>query len=352
MAVTQVPIAAVEPLAHRSRAVRPFVAVLVGATCTAAFVVVQLVVERWAYAPLAPPPGAPAPHFDVVWPIVRSELAGDVARFLGLALIGYALVWVGRRRWFWLPAVVYSITPLVLGWGDESCGLSGRTLAAVGSGWRSGSGCDGTTPASVGPVVFELGLVLLPAGAAALAGFGRREERRVPSARTVATTGLAVFASWAVVWAWPLSGHAPNPFHPHLLVVLPLIAFGGLLGTCRPSLAWTLPLAGVLLATGWAPIVAASGRSFAGGGWSEVVSSLPSTWPALAVPVIAASGGGIARVFVGMSARPLVGLVALNALNLVDATLTAFAVRSEGRSNRTRSSGSSASPRRSSWSAR
>ena len=66
-----------------------------------------------------------------------------------------------------------------------------------------------------------------------------------------------------------------------------MVAFGLLLATLRPRIAWTLPGVAVLVATGWASLVFA-GPGFSGTGWAGVASSLPYTAPFLALPVFAA----------------------------------------------------------------
>jgi len=128
----------------------------------------QFFVERRAGSSWATPPGG-ARHFDVEWSTIRYQFAGDMARFLGLSLAGMALVFRGRRRVFWIPAVAYMCAPLLFGWGDRNCELLGRLPAAVGEGWRSfGSGCDSGVAAGWGPAVVELALVLAPAVALAM----------------------------------------------------------------------------------------------------------------------------------------------------------------------------------------
>jgi hypothetical protein len=318
------------------RARWPWVA---GALACLAFALLQFFVERRAFSSWVTPPGG-ARHFEVDWPTIRYEFAGDLARYLGLSLAGITLVFRGRRKLFWVPAVAYVGAPLLFGWGDHNCELLGRLPAAVGEGWRPfSSGCDSSVAAGWGPAMLELALVLVPAVALAMMirsgsvassrrAFAPASEKEL-TAFQIASLVLAGFAVWALLWAWQLAGTRPSPFLPQLPKVLALVAFGVLLATLRPRIAWTLPAAAVLLATGWASLLV-FGAGFSGTGWAEVASSLPYTAPFLALPVFAAMWEPVARGFHALADKPRRALLLLNTLNVVDAMFTALAVRTEG----------------------
>lgn len=148
----------------------------------------------------------------------------------------------------------------------------------------------------------------------------------VPRLAGLALTGFAV---WAVLWAWELAGTRPSPFLPQLPKVLSLLAFGVLLATLRPRIAWTLLAVAGLLATSWLSLTFA-GAGFSGTGWAGFVSSLPYSLPFLALPVLAASWDPLARGLEALVERPGRAAVLLNALNIADALFTALAVRAEG----------------------
>jgi hypothetical protein len=145
------------------------------------------------------------------------------------------------------------------------------------------------------------------------------------TASRVISVAFAGFAVWALLWAWQLAGTRPSPFIPQLPKVLPLVAFGFLLASLRPRIAWTLPAVAALLATGWASLLVL-GAGFSGIGWAEVASSLPF----LALPVFAAMWEPLARGLHALADKPRRALLILNVLNVVDAVFTAFAVRTEG----------------------
>jgi hypothetical protein len=316
----------------RRRARWPWVA---GALAYLAFALLQLFVERRAFSSWVTPPGG-ARHFEVDWPTIRHEFAGDLARYLGLSLAGITLVFRGRRKLFWAPAVAYVGAPLLFGWGDHNCELLGRIPAAVGEGWRPfSSGCDSSVAAGWGPAVLELTLVLVPALAFAIAmrsrsiavweGGNRSGEQEGADCIPSHLRRVRGFAVWALLWAWQLAGTRPSPFIPQLPKVLPLVAFGFLLASLRPRIAWTLPAVAALLATGWASLLVL-GAGFSGIGWAEVASSLPF----LALPVFAAMWEPLARGLHALADKPRRALLVLNVLNVVDAVFTAFAVRTEG----------------------
>ncbi len=307
-----------------------------------AFAALQFFVERGANSALVGPPGGAVTHFEVDWPTVRYQLAGDVARFLGLGLAGITLALRGRRRVFWIPAASYVTAPRLIGWGESNCQVLGRLPAAIGAGWRPASaGCDSAAAAGWGPALLGLALVLLPAIVLVATRRPRSSEpffavpttsnSSTPTLSQVATIGVAGFGVWATLWAWQLAGTRPSPFIPHMPNVIPLLAFGLLLGTLRPRLAWTLPVTAILLSTYW-PHIPLPGLGFrmSDSLWQTFVSSLPSSWPYLALPVLAASWKPAARALEALAERPRQAVVLLNVLNVIDALFTSFAVRSEG----------------------
>lgn len=310
-----------------------------GALACIGFSVLQFLIEFRAHSSWVTLPGGTR-HFDVDWPTFRYEFVGDLARYLGLSLAGITLVFRGRRKLFWVPAAVYVGAPLLFGWGDHNCELLGRLPAAVGEGWRPfSSGCDSSVAAGWGPAMLELALVLVPALVFATvtrtrsAPSWRRalapiNEKELMAFRIV-SLAFAGFAVWALLWAWQLAGSRPSPFLPQLPKVMPLVAFGFLLASLQPRVAWTLPAVTALLATGWASLLFA-GAGFSGTGWAGVASSFPYTAPFLALPVLAAMWQPLARGLRGLAERPRRALLLVNALNVVDAMFTAFAVRTEG----------------------
>src|SRR5436190_10777923 len=95
------------------------------------------------------------------WRIARVYLAQDLSRFLGLTLCGVVLVLAGRRPVFWVPAVAFLLTSVVLGWSDADCQSFSHLPAAVGIGWGGNSpGCGSDLASAWGPALMDLALVL------------------------------------------------------------------------------------------------------------------------------------------------------------------------------------------------
>lgn len=307
--------------------------------CLAAFTVLQFFVERRAHSSWVSLPGG-ARDVEVDWSMVRYQFAGDVGRFLGLSLAGMALVIRGRRKIFWSPVVAYSVAPLLLlSWGGD-CERLWSIPASIGAGWTPlGLGCDSIARSTWGPAVLDVILVLVPAFVLAWSTKGRAGAASSgpltstlsgsPTPFQLASLGFAGFAAGALLWSWQLAGVVPSSVSTQLATLLPLLVFGVLLASLRPTLAWTLPVAGALLATNWMSLLVA-GAGFSGTGWQGVVSSIPYSWPFLVLPVVAASWAPVARGLNTLANRPRRAFVLLNGLNIIDAALTTFAVRAEG----------------------
>lgn len=315
---------------------------MVGTAAFIAFAAIQFVMERRVYSYRVRPPDASPAFFVVDWNTIRYVLAGDVSRFLALSITAMALLIHKRSRFFWLPAVAYTAGPLLLGWGDTDCQVTGRIPAAVGEGWRSlSAGCPSAIAAGWGPALLDLVLVLAPAITLAIVmrlrplGPGRPSRSSSPAhpaiAFRVASWALVGFAVWATLWAWHLAGAMPTPLSAQLPKILPLLAFAVLLGTLSPRVAWTLPVVASLLATDSLRIpLLGFGARLSTSLWETFVSSLTSSWPFVLLPILVASRDALARGMEGLARSPMKALLVVNLLNLVDAGFTSFAVRSEG----------------------
>jgi len=67
-----------------------------------------------------------------------------------------------------------------------------------------------------------------------------------------------------------------------------------------------------------------------GGTWNNFLQDLPQTWPYLATPLIAAGWRPLASAIVWLAEECRVALVLVNLLNVSDALLTRYAMRTEG----------------------
>ena len=308
---------------------RPWV-VWVTALCTfAAFSLIQLHAELAANTNWIGPPGGVATQKQVYWGSFWYHLTGDLARFLGLSLACFLLVIRGRRRTYALPALSYVLAPLLLGWRDTDCEFTGRTLQAIGSGWVRTFGCMSATASGVFLALLELGLVLLPV---VLFAVRRRKAHAValdesvdsPRLFDIAGIAFAVFAVWVLKWGWETSGLIPGPFHGVLIVALPLAVFGFAVGSLRPR--WASALFGVTVLLAAEQLQLTVPRQ----NWGNVVQSLQQTWPFLAIPVVAAAWCPIARVLNWLGNKSKEALILFNILNIADALLTRYAVKTEG----------------------
>ena len=100
--------------------------------------------------------------------------------------------------------------------------------------------------------------------------------------------------------------------------MLPLFAFGLLLGTQRRALLWAAAAVPVVVQIDWFSVAYPSS--------SPVVQTVLSTLPFVGVTALGVAPGPLARVLDRLRTTPLSALVLLNVLNVADAVLTWMAV--------------------------
>lgn len=179
----------------------------------------------------------------------------DLARFLGFALMGIALVGVGRTwRLAALPVLVYAAGPLVTGFpcgpvypGWYSLQAAGHVVA-IGSNWVAVQRWCVPQAAPLFGVFVDLALVLLPTLVLASATRGRRESgaarRSYSLILRTAVVGTCLAIGLAVTVALSTT---PLGVRASMGIVLPVFLFGALLGLDGSRWVWALVAVPALL---------------------------------------------------------------------------------------------------------
>jgi hypothetical protein len=273
------------------------------------------------------------PHFasDVagsIWP----DILFGTGRFCGVMVAGLVLVAVGRRRTYALPAVAWFL--LSLAHGPDLI----RVIhpLPIGIGWMrmpavSIADSSWWMNAWVGSVI-DFVLALLPA--AVLAGGLRRAGTLSPGTRRpliempwgdgqrLASLAAVALCGFVLVLSMVTAAVAQDARYPwaQLPIMLPLFAFGLLLGTGRRSIAWAAVAVPVMVQLDWYSV------TFPGS--SSMVHAVLFTLPFVGVTVLGLAPGPAARALNRLRAAPLSALVLLNVLNVADAVLTWLAIDS------------------------
>ena len=239
-----------------------------------------------------------------------------------LALAGSAVASRGHRVLFALPAAGYVLVTVLVG---------AHHPEAIGAEWSLDCYSTGLTcprpwfgHAWLGPLV-DLAVVLVPGWAVARSVPPRRWPGRTDAAAVaailVAAGGVAI-AGWAI---------AVIESYIDLRTIVPIGALGLALGVARPWWPWLHVLFAAFV-FGWFGLLI----DFVI--WSDpnflILDALPylleQTWPIVAVGLIASAWQPLAWTIRKLQERPFRLAIAVNLLNLVDAVMTLFAVRSGG----------------------
>jgi len=255
-----------------------------------------------------------------IWP----DLLAGMAVFVGIELSAVALAARGRTRTFWLPALVWVITPAVFG----EVGLAGRLPAALGSGWIAPVAYALKTHHIVRIVWLgafaDLGLALIPAATIAF----RSRERPVQRSRTDpvlrgAALGFCLFLLWLILSTRATAVDARFPW-AEAPTMVPLFLFGLLLGMSRPARPWLWAAAVVplLLMTSWVEVFYYSGVG--------VVTTLAKSLPWVGLTALGLAPGPLGVVLEAARDRRILLAVAVNVFNVGDAVLTFIETHSIG----------------------
>jgi hypothetical protein len=252
-----------------------------------------------------------------VWHLAASLVYGGTI-YLVLAVAGAVVAARGHRFVFVLPAAAWVLVTAVVG---------AQQPAPIGTEWNLE--CFGVCPvgpwfghAWVGPLV-DLALVLGPGWIA-----GRRaEQRRWPGPGDAAAVASILTCSAAIATAfWAISVIERGADER---AVVATAALGFTLGVSRPWWPW-LHVLFAAFAAGFAGLML---NLFL---WSEPGYALSDVlpyamrqlWPIAAVGLIASAWQPLARATRKLQERPIKLMIAVNALNLVDAVMTLIAVES------------------------
>jgi len=249
-----------------------------------------------------------------IWP----DLLSAMALFVGIELLGLALAARGRSRTFWIPALICVLTPAFVG----NVTLIGRTPATLGPGWIDPFALSMRTP-HLAIVVWlgaamDLGLALLPATALALRprASGSEHPAAVEPMVRAAALALCLFALWLALSARATAFDARFPW-ADVPTMLPLFLFGLLLGASRPARPWlwTLAVVPVLVVTSWPDAL----LNYSG---VPVRTTVAKSLPWVAVTLLGAAPQPLGKALRWLRDRPVLLLIAVNALNVADAILT------------------------------
>jgi hypothetical protein len=241
-------------------------------------------------------------------------------RYLMLALAGSAIASRGHRVVFVLPAAAWVFVPVLIGahqpepigseWALE-CYAACSTGPWFGHPW-------------FGPLV-DLALVLVPGWAISRFLPPRRWPRRTDAA---AISAILVAVGTVAVVGWAMAAvHS----HLDLRTIVPIAALGLALGVARPWWPW-LHVLFAAFAVGFIglfiDVLIWPDPNY--GFLDALPHVLERTWPIVAVGLIGSAWQPLAWAIRNLQHRPLRLLIAVNALNVVDAVMTFLAVRSGG----------------------
>jgi hypothetical protein len=244
--------------------------------------------------------------------------AGSLAIFALFVTTELRIVERGHRVIWAVPAVAFVFFGVL---------ISSGVPKAIGVPWIVGCFQVCATPWYLTPwsgALADLALVLIPGGivAARTRSTHRRRELDAPA---VAAVALCVALAVMVDRTSAVLGHSPV-----ISGYVAAVAAGVCLGTARPWWPWLH----VLFATA---VSGALAWTLSGGGAPGLPSSpqgidpgsiLRTAGPLVVGVLLASAWEPVARTFRHVRRRPLSLLVAVNVLNVADALLTSFAIRS------------------------
>jgi hypothetical protein len=263
-----------------------------------------------------------------IWP----DVLFGAGRFCGVMVAGLALVAVGRRRSYALPAIAWFL--LSFTHGPDLLQLIHPV--PVGVGWLRMPALSISDPswwmnAWVGSVI-DYVLALLPAAvlASGLRGAGTLavERRWLPAGvpwrdgqRLISAAAFAL-CGFALVLAMYTAAVAQDARFPwgHVPVMLPLFVFGFLLADRRRSFLWAAVAVPVMVQLDW--------YSVAFPGSSSIARAMLLTLPFVGVTALGLAPAPVARTLDRLRRTPLSALVLVNVLNVADAVLTWMALDS------------------------
>jgi hypothetical protein len=247
----------------------------------------------------------------------RGDVLAGALAYLGIAIAGVAIARQGHRRLFLVPAAIFVLGAAV---GD------GHAPQAIGLEWilraacLTGDPCAGSWLAHpwTGPLI-DLVIVLVP-GWFMSRSVEPRAWPRDSSSATWAAIGSVIGCLAAATWAIGTQ-------RPVEVAVFASAATAGLLiGVAKPWWPWLPVEFSLAVAGATVPLVGSFMRMSMSSGWVLSEFAMEVALPVVAVGVVATLWEPLARVGGRLQAKPLQLLIAVNALNVADAVLTAVAV--------------------------
>ncbi len=184
--------------------------------------------------------------------LVQTTMTASMMRYAAFVLVGTAIATaVGwRRLLFFVPAVVYSIAPGILGGGDLTC--TNRDPIAIGSAWMTRPTCYGgvvylrqlSVRGGLLGILTDLALALIPVLGLMLASHLKgRVQAPAPKGNSAASTiAVAIWATVLVVGASQLASAGQHPLDPmhRLGTLVPLFVAGAIVGVSQRRWWWVL----------------------------------------------------------------------------------------------------------------
>jgi hypothetical protein len=267
--------------------------------------------------------GYPSIFLSLRLRLLTAMIVGGISYPL-FALAGVVIASRGRRLLFMLPAASFVLVAAIgSGYGHQP--------QAIGTQWQiecfsNSFTCSGPWFAHpwFGPLI-DLGLVLIPGLVVAV----RVRARRWPGV-TEPPAIAAILASVALVAmaAWTM---AVIESSVNLPAVVAVGALGIVIGTARPWWPWLHVLFAALVVGSLASLAGSFLFPYPGFSVLEALHyEAQVAWPMIAIALLASLWQPLAWVLRRSQERPFRLLVAVNILNVVDAVMTALAVRSGG----------------------
>ena len=255
---------------------------------------------------------------------LRANLVISAANFLGVSIGALALVTRGRRWMFALPALCAIFLP----WIANRLGV--LSAYPLGQGWQNTPGLLwGAERFWMGASV-DLGLALVPA-AVLLASerFPQTAQGRFPDVDMelkVASIAFCLYVLAIDVWVGSMLGQpvAWQDGYALWAIVVPTCLFGILMGLRHPR--WLALLVLIPLLSWWElALYATNGGLHLWPSLGQAKQALPLVGLTLLLAAWEPLSYGLAQ----LRRSKVALLVILNSLNIADAFLTAFAIRSE-----------------------
>jgi hypothetical protein len=245
-------------------------------------------------------------------------VAAGTVNYLGFALVGVVIAGRGHRFMFALPAVGFVLISAAIGYSHTPLG--------IGNQWQLQCFTDVCNPWFIhpwfGPLV-DLALILVPGRTVAI---GTRPRRWPPLADRPAVAAILVAIGLVAVGFWATSVIDPSK---DLKPVVAVLAMGLAVGTARPWWPWLHVLFASLCVGSLVGLLDVFILPEPGNSLLDLAPFFADQAVPMTVMVLLASAWQpLAWVLRRLAKRPLGLVVAVNALNVVDAIMTALAVRS------------------------